>query len=192
MTGDDGRTMRQRMLAGDPYRADDPELVAAARRAMALTDAYNRTPASDPAERRRILQELLGAVGEGTEIRSPFHCDYGTHIRFGARTFANFGLVVLDVAPVTVGDDVQIGPRVQLLAATHPLDPEPRRAKWESGAPVTIGDNAWLGAGVIVCPGVTVGPDTVVAAGAVVTRDLPPAVLAAGVPARVVRPLAAG
>lgn len=190
MTTDDGRTMHQRMLAGDPYRADDPVLVAASRRAMALTDAYNRTSASDVARRRSILEHLLGSIGEDTEIRAPFHCDYGTQIHVGSRTFANFGLVVLDVARVTVGDDVQIGPRVQLLAATHPVDPEPRRAKWESGAPVTIGDNVWLGGGVVVCPGVTVGADTVVAAGAVVTRDLPPQVLAAGVPARVVRPLA--
>ena len=107
----------------------------------------------------------------------------------GARTFVNFGLVALDVATIAIGADVQIGPYVQLLTATHPLEPEPRRAKWESAHPIEIGDNAWLGASVIVCPGVTVGADTVVGAGSVVTRDLPAGVLAVGSPARVLREL---
>jgi maltose O-acetyltransferase len=101
----------------------------------------------------------------------------------------NFGLVALDVATISVGEDVQVGPNVQLLTATHPLDPEPRRAKWESAQPIAIGDNAWLGGGVIVCPGVTIGTDTVVGAGSVVTRDLPAGVLAVGAPARVLREL---
>ena len=123
------------------------------------------------------------------EIRPPFRCDYGYQTTFGARTFANFGLVVLDVATVTIGDDVQIGPNVQLLTATHPLEPGPRRDKWEAAQPITIGDNVWLGGGVIVCPGVTIGADTVVGAGSVVTKDLPAGVLAVGTPARVVREL---
>ena len=121
--------------------------------------------------------------------RMPFFCDYGTQLRIGARTFANFNLVALDVAPITIGEDVQIGPNVQLLTATHPLDAEPRRKKLESGRPIAIADNVWLGGGVIVCPGVSIGADTVVGAGAVVTRDLPARVLAVGNPARVVRPL---
>ena len=185
----DGRSNRDRMLAGDQYIADDPDLARMYQRAMALMEAYNRCPAADPAERRRILGELLGALGEGTEIRPPFYCDYGSHTTVGARTFANFGLVALDVAPITIGDDVQIGPNVQLLTATHPLEPGPRRAKWESAEPITIGDDVWLGGGVIVCPGVTIGADTVVGAGSVVTRDLPAGVVAVGSPARVVRTL---
>jgi maltose O-acetyltransferase len=184
---DDDRTMRERMLAGDRYIADDPTLAADSRRAMALTEAFNRSPASDPAQRRRILTELLGAFGEGSEIRPPFHCDYGYQLTVGARTFANFGLVALDVARITIGDDVQIGPRVQLLTPTHPIDPEARREKWEAAQPITIADNVWLGGGVIVLAGVTVGANTVVAAGAVVTRDLPADVVAMGAPARVVR-----
>jgi len=134
-----------------------------------------------------VLDELLGAFGPGSEIRAPLYCDYGTHTTIGARTFANFGLVCLDVAPITIGDDVQIATNVQLLTATHPVEPGPRRDKWESAAPIVLGDNVWLGGGVIVCPGVTIGENTVVGAGSVVVRDLPPNVVAVGNPARVVR-----
>jgi maltose O-acetyltransferase len=136
-----------------------------------------------------VLTELLGSFGAGSVIRPRFHCDYGFQIHVGARTFVNFGLVALDVARITIGDHVQMGPRVQLLTAAHPLHPDLRRAEWESAEPITIADDVWLGGGVIVCPGVTIGDDAVVGAGAVVTRDVPTRVLAAGVPARVVRPL---
>ena len=114
------------------------------------------------------------------------YVDYGTNVVIGARTFANYGLVALDVAAITIGDDVQIGPNVQLLTPTHPVEPGPRRDKWEAAKPITIGDNVWLGAGAIVLPGVTIGDDTVVGAGAVVTRDLPAGVLAVGNPAKVI------
>jgi maltose O-acetyltransferase len=184
--GGDARSQRLRMESGDLYVVDD-EIRAMHRRAVTLTEAYNATAAADGSERRRILEELLGAVGPGTEIRAPFHCDYGSNLSIGARTFANFGLVVLDVAPVTIGDDVQIGPFVQLLTATHPLDPDLRRAKWEAAEPIAIGDNVWLGGGVLVLPGVSIGEDTVVGAGAVVTRDLPGRVVAVGNPARIIR-----
>ncbi len=184
--------MRDRMLAGDLYIADDPVLSEEHQRAMALMEAYNASRASDPSARRRILSDLLGSLGEGTEIRPPFHCDYGYQTHVGRDTFANFGLVVLDVARITIGDDVQIGPRVQLLTATHPLAPGPRRDKWEAAEPITIEDNVWLGGGVIVCPGVIIGANTVVGAGSVVTRDLRPDVLAVGTPARVRRSLTDG
>lgn len=179
----DGRTPRQRMDAGDLYVVD-AEIAALHLRAVALTEAFNATPASDRAMRHRILDELLGSLGSDTEVRVPFRCDYGTNIRIGDRTFANFGLVVLDVAVVTIGDDVQIGPNVQLLTPSHPLDAELRRAKWESAAPITIGDNAWLGGGAVVLPGVTVGEDAVVGAGAVVTHDVPAGAVVVGNPAR--------
>ncbi|HEX7460360.1 MAG TPA: sugar O-acetyltransferase [Acidimicrobiales bacterium] len=182
----DLRTPRQRMEAGDRYVVDD-EIAAMHRRAVALTEAYNATPAADPTRRRALLDQLLGAVGPDVEVRAPFHCDYGTYIRIGTRTFVNFGLVALDVMPITIGDDVQIGPNVQLLTATHPLDPALRRARWEAGDPITIGDNVWLGGGVIVLPGVTIGEDAVVGAGAVVTRAVPPGAVAVGNPARVIR-----
>ena len=187
--GNDGRSQRERMLAGDLYIADDPELAREAGRAARLTRAFNDSPPEDAAERRRILEELLGSLGEGTEIRPPFYCDYGYHTHLGSGGFVNFGLVALDVAPIHVGDDVQIGPYVQLLTPTHPLEAGLRRAKWEAAEPIAIGDNVWLGGGAIVLPGVTIGADTVVGAGAVVTSDLPAGVLALGTPARVVRTL---
>lgn len=181
--------MRDRMLAGEPYIADDPDLARESVRAQRLSHEINHLDPGDVARRRELFEELLGAFGEESEIRPPFHCDYGYLTTVGARTFANWGFTCLDVARVTVGDDVQIGPGVQLLTATHPLEPGPRRDKWEGAEPVTIGNNVWLGGGAIVCPGVTIGDDTVVGAGSVVTRDLPAGVLALGSPARVVREL---
>lgn len=181
--------MRDRMLAGDLYLADDPELISDSQRAQQLTHQINTLDPTDLEERNRLLRELLGAFGEGSEIRPPLQCDYGYQTTIGARTFANFGLILLDVARISIGDDVQIGPNVQLLTATHPLEPNARRDKWEAAEPITIGDNVWLAGGVIVCPGVTIGADTVVGAGSVVTRDLPPRVLAVGSPARVIREL---
>lgn len=186
-----GRSQRERMLAGDQYIAADAELAREGLRAAELTAAYNATASGDQAGRDVILKELLGSIGEGSVIRPPFRCDYGYQTHLGARVFANWGLIALDVGRITIGDDVQIGPNVQLLTATHPLEAEPRRAKWEGSRPILIGDNVWLGGGVIVCPGVTIGANTVVGAGAVVVRDLPTNVLAVGNPARVVRELGA-
>lgn len=183
------KSMRERMLAGEAYVADDPEIAADLARAQSLAHRINSADPTDGALLRELYAELLGHFGEGAEIRPPFRCDYGFRTSFGARSFANFGLVVLDVARVSVGEDVQIGPGVQLLTATHPLEPGPRREKWESSEPIVIGDNVWLGGGVIVCPGVTIGADTVVGAGSVVVRDLPAGVVAVGSPARVVREL---
>jgi maltose O-acetyltransferase len=187
--GADSRSMRERMLAGDLYIADDPELGELSSNALDLAAAYNATSARQRGLRRRLLEELLGSIGEGSEIRPPLYVDYGSQIRIGARCFANFGLVAADVAAITIGDDVQIGPNVQLLTPTHPVPPEPRRQKWEAARPITIGDNVWLGGGAIVLPGVSIGENTVVGAGAVVTRDLPANVVAAGNPARVIRPV---
>jgi maltose O-acetyltransferase len=181
------RTPYQKMLAGEPYIADDPQIAAAHHRAMVLLDGYNRDLAASAADRRKILVELLGTIGPDTEIRPPLFCDYGDRLHFGARTFVNFGLMALDVAPIVIGDDVQIGPYVQLLTPTHPIDARARREKWESARPITIGDNVWLGGGVVVLPGVTIGRDTVVGAGSVVTRDIPAGVVAHGNPARISR-----
>ena len=180
------------MLRGELYLADDPELAATTAYAQELLERYNATRHVEQSERDRLLRELLGGVGEGVVVKPPFRCDYGRHISIGAGTFVNYGCVMLDVVPIRIGAACQIATNVQLLAATHPLDPEPRRDGWESGEPITIGDNVWLGGGVIVCPGVSIGDDTVVGAGAVVTRDLPAGVVAVGNPARVVRALGAG
>jgi maltose O-acetyltransferase len=181
-------TMRERMLAGQPYITDD-ELLAEQLRAARICLEIDLC-APDEVERRQALYvELLGSFGAGSEIRPGFRCDYGSHIYIGDRFFANFGFVALDVARITIGDDVQVGPNVQLLTPTHPVEPEPRREKWESAAPISIGDNVWIGGGVIVCPGVTIGDNAVVGAGAIVTRDVPANVVAAGNPARVTRQL---
>ena len=179
--------MKERMLRGELYIADDPGLAADNARAQRLLDRYNATRHDDEAERDSILRELLGDVGEGVVVKPSFRCDYGTYITIGAGTFVNYDCVMLDVAPIAIGAACQLAPRVQLLTATHPVDPQPRRAGWESGAPIAIGDNVWLGGGVIVGPGVTIGEDTVVGAGSVVTRDLPAGVVAFGVPAQAQR-----
>ncbi|WP_276529950.1 sugar O-acetyltransferase [Nocardioides lijunqiniae] len=185
----DQRSMRERMVAGDLYLADDPELDEESHVAQDLMEAYNATRSRQRPLRRALLEQLLGSIGEDTAIRPPLRVDFGSHISIGARCFANYGLVALDVATITIGDDVQIGPNVQLLTPTHPLEPGPRRDKWEAAEPITIGDNVWLGGGVIVCPGVSIGANTVVGAGSVVTKDLPADVVAVGNPARVIKHL---
>lgn len=177
------------MLRGERYIADDPELYADSTRCDALLRRFNATRADEVEERTRILRELLGGLGEGAGVRPPLYMDYGYQTTIGPGTFVNMGCVFLDVGRITIGANVQIGPYVQLLTPTHPLEPGPRRDGWEAQEPITIEDNVWLGGGVIVCPGVTIGRDTVVGAGAVVTRDLPAGVLAVGNPARVLRVL---
>jgi len=183
----DPRSNRERMLAGDLYIADDPESGRLHRRGVQLADAYHRADVAGDPGAREILVDLLGGLGEGSHITPPLFVDYGENIRVGAGTFVNYNLTALDVVAITIGDDCQIGPNVQLLTPTHPIDPQLRRDKLEAGQPITIGDNVWLGGGVIVCPGVTIGANSVIGAGAVVTRDVPAGVLAVGNPARVIR-----
>jgi maltose O-acetyltransferase len=178
--------MKERMLRGELYRFDEA-LAAEHARAQALLERFNASPHSEQENRDAILRELLGHIGDGVVVRPPFRCDYGTQISIGAGTFVNYDCIMLDVAPIRIGEACQIATRVQLLTATHPIEPEPRRQGWESGRPIAIGDNVWLSGGVIVCPGVTIGDDTVVGAGAVVTSDLPSGIVAVGVPARVQR-----
>jgi maltose O-acetyltransferase len=181
--------MKERMLRGELYRADDPDLLEDFRRGRRLVERFNATSDDDEDERRRLLQRLLGRFGAGSQIRAPFQCDYGYLTEVGERTFINYGTAILDCAKVTIGDEVQIATHVQLLTATHPLEAVPRRAAWESAEPIAIEDGVWLGGGVIVCPGVTIGENTVVGAGGVVIEDLPPGVLAVGNPARPIRDL---
>ena len=177
------------MLRGDLYEAWDPELVSERDRCATLLHRLNGTDNGDRVARLEILRELLGAIGDETTILSPFHCDYGAQITIGARGFVNAGATILDCAPVTIGDDVQVGPYVQLLTATHPIDAAERASGKEYALPIVIGSGAWLGGGAIIGPGVTVGERTVVGAGAVVVRDLPSDVVAVGNPARVIRKL---
>jgi maltose O-acetyltransferase len=183
----DPRTNRERMLAGDFYIADDPESEDRSRRAVRLAEEYRQAFAQGDPDAGALLADLIGDLGVGAFIKPPLYIDYGDFITLGPRVFANYGLVALDVAPITIGADSQLGPNVQLLTPIHPIDPAPRRAKLEAAKPITLGENVWLGGGVIVCPGVTIGDNTVVGAGSVVTRDLPANVVAVGNPARVIR-----
>ncbi|MCS7482590.1 sugar O-acetyltransferase [Umezawaea endophytica] len=180
-------THKERMLAGDLYRDDDPELVAERKHCQTLLDRFH---AVDAEGRHAVLTRLLGGIGEGSWIMPRFQCDYGYLIRIGSNSFLNYDAILMDCAPISIGDDVSIGPRAQLLTALHPIeDHEKRRQRWESAAPISIGDNAWLGGGVIVCPGVTIGINSVVGAGSVVTRSVPDHVLAAGNPCKPIRDL---
>lgn len=183
----DPRSNRERMLAGDLYIADDPENGRRAQRAVQLAHAYHQAAVDDVGAARPLLVELLGSLGEDAVVKPPLYVDYGEHIHIGARTFINYNLTALDVAAITIGEDCQIGPNVQLLTPTHPVEPQPRRDRLEAAKPITIGDNVWLGGGVIVCPGVTIGDNSVIGAGSVVTRDIPANVIALGNPARVVK-----
>ena len=175
------------MLRGEPYLASHPDLLFERRQCRLVCERFNATSFGETVARRVILEGLLGHVGEDAEVMAPFECDYGYQISVGARTFINFGAVVLDAAEVRIGDDVQIGPGVQLITALHPLEPEPRRRGVETAAPVSVGDGAWLAAGVIVLPGVTIGADAVVGSGSVVTKDMPAGHLCFGNPCRVIR-----
>jgi maltose O-acetyltransferase len=177
------------MLAGELYRAWDPELTGARRRARELTARYNATLRDDQDLRLELLRELFREVGERVLIEPPFHCDYGSNITLEDRVFLNFNCVVLDCAEVRIGALTKLGPTVQLCAATHPLDPEERASGLEYAKPISIGRNVWIGAGAIVGPGVTIGDDSVIGAGSVVLDDVPPRVVAAGVPCRVLRAL---
>ena len=182
-------TEKDKMLAGELYLATDPELSAARARARRLLRAYNQTTEDELPRRGELLAELLGQVGAGAWIEPPFYCDYGTHIRLGERVFMNFQCVILDCNVVTIGDHVQLGPAVQIYAATHPVDADERQKGPELSRPVTVGANTWIGGGAIICPGVTVGEGTTIGAGSVVVRDIPARVFAAGNPCRVVREL---
>ncbi|MFK0097417.1 MULTISPECIES: sugar O-acetyltransferase [unclassified Streptomyces] len=183
----DPRTNHERMLAGDLYIADDPQIVEAQKRAVRLAARYLAAYTEDPDAAQPVVAELLGGLGAGAHIRPPLYVDYGSYITVGEDTFINYNLTALDVAPITIGRDCQIGPNVQLLTPTHPVEPEPRRDKLEAARPITIGDNVWLGGGAIVLAGVTIGDNSVIGAGAVVTKDIPANVVAVGNPARVIR-----
>ncbi|MBC7805535.1 MAG: sugar O-acetyltransferase [Akkermansiaceae bacterium] len=177
------------MLAGELYLASDPELVAGRRDARRKTRAYNATTEDDEAAREVLLREMLGMVGESVYVEPPFLCDYGANIFAGDRLYINFGCVILDCAAVHFGDDVKLGPSVQIYTAYHPLDPALRTSGPELAAPIRIGNRVWIGGGAILCPGVIIGDDSVIGAGSVVTRSIPAGVVAVGNPCHVLREL---
>jgi maltose O-acetyltransferase len=148
---------------------------------------FNTSPDHDHAHRRALLARLFGRVGPRVEVEPDFRCDYGFNITAGDNLFMNFGCVILDVCPVTVGRNVMLGPGVHLSTATHPLDPVERASGVESGKPITIGDDVWIGGHATACPGVTIGDAAIIGAGAVVTRDVPARTIVGGNPARPLR-----
>lgn len=179
----------EKMVAGRLYRAADPDLVARRAACRRLLREHAQIEHGDASAMRRLLARLLGRVGEGAWIEPPFYCDYGTQIAVGDRFYANFDCVFLDVAPITIGDDVMLGPAVQIYTAAHPLDATERASGLEYGRPVEIGNHVWLGGGAIVLPGVRIGDRAVIGAGSVVTKDVPAGVFAAGNPCRPIREL---
>lgn len=175
------------MLAGRLYRADDAELVQARNNARRLTDLYNQSHGEDAGYRSRLLKELFGAVGSNCFIEAPFRCDYGFNIHIGENFFANYDCIILDVCKITVGESVFFGPRVCVYTAQHPMDARVRKSGLESGKPVTIGNDVWIGGNTVINPGVSVGNNVVIGSGSVVTKDIPDNVVAAGAPCRVLR-----
>ncbi len=170
----------------DPF---EPDRLRARARAKALLARYNRTGDDERNYRGSILRDLLGRIGPGAWVEPPFFCDYGSNLQVGERFFANTGCVVLDCDLVEIGARVKLGPGVQLLAVSHPLDATQRALGLEYGEPITIGDDVWIGGGAIVLGGVTIGDRAVVGAGSVVTRDVAPDTVVAGNPARPIRAL---
>lgn len=176
---------RDKMLAGQSYDPGDPELQQMAQNAGQWMARYNASIGLPRLERRTLLREGMGRVGDGTGVRPPLYVDYGVHITLGDGVFLNFGCVILDVCPVEIGDRTQIGPYVQILTADHPRDAAARATGEEFGRPIRIGADVWIGGGAIILPGVTIGDGALIGAGAVVTRDVPPGATVVGNPARV-------
>lgn len=179
----------EKMLTGELYNAYDTQLVDLRAKARTLLSQYNQTPYEQIEERKLLLKQLLGNFNGNIDIQAPFYCDYGCNIFAGENLYANFNCVILDCAKVFLGNNVFLGPNVQLYAGTHPLIASERIKGLEFALPINIGNNVWLGGGVIVCPGVTIGDNTTIGAGSIVVKDIPSNVLAAGNPCRVIKEL---
>ncbi len=188
----------ERIRAGVLFSPGDPMLKAIKLRAHNLDTEYNATFEDETEKRAAILKELVGELGENSRVQGPIFFHYGKHTKIGDRFFANFNLTVQDDAEVTIGNDCNFGPNCTIVTPIHPMLPEERHTMLDENGkpahlcyakPVHIGNDCWFGANVVVCPGVTIGDGCVIGAGAVVTRDIPPMSFAAGVPARVVRPI---
>lgn len=180
-------TQKERMLAGLPYRANDPELKQMRAENKLRVAQYNQLTRNQEQEMDQLIKEILGGTGKDILVEPPIHFDYGRNTTVGERFFANYNLTVLDVCPVTIGDNVMIAPNVSLYGAGHPIHPDARNSGYEYGAPITIGNNVWIGGSVCVLPGVTIGNNVVIGAGSVVAKDIPDNVIAVGNPCRVIR-----
>lgn len=182
-------TELEKMLSGLLYQAGDKTLIDMREQAKNLMYDYNQLRPNDHQSKGNILKTLLGSMGEDVHINQPFYVDYGKHIFIGDHFFANYDTTFLDVAHITIGNNVMFGPKVSLLTATHPLDKTIRNEQFEYGLPITIKDDVWIGGSVVVNPGVTIGSGVVVGSGSVVTKDLPDDTLCYGNPCRVIRKL---
>jgi len=180
-------TEKEKMTQGLMYDPLDKELIAGRLRARRLTKDISEISMDNERQRRHMFKELLGSTGRRFYIENPFICDYGYNIHWGENSYANFECIILDSAPVHIGKNVMIAPRVQILTATHPLEYKARNSGTEFAKPISIGDNVWIGAGVIVNPGVTIGNNSVIGSGSVVVKDIPANVVAAGNPCRVLK-----
>lgn len=181
-------TEREKALAGYLFIAGDPSLKKERDRAKDLCFELNMCKPSDEEKRNAILRQLIGTIKGKFTISSPFYCDYGKHITIGDRFFANYDCKIIDGAAVTFGDDVRIGPNCCFATPNHAFDPQMRKDGYQIYQPITVGNNVWFGASVTVLPGVTIGDDVIIAAGSVVSEDIPAGVLAAGNPCRPIRP----
>ena len=183
-------TEQEKMAAGLWYDANfDPELLAARTKAEELCAAFNAAAPGDAERRGALLRALIPDLGEGVTILSPFYTDYGSNCRIGAGSFLNHGVYLMDGAPITLGRNCFLGPSCGLYTANHPLHAVQRAQGLERALPITLGDDVWLGGNVVILPGVTIGSGSVIGAGSVVTHDIPPGVVAAGNPCRVLRPI---
>ncbi len=181
------KTEKEKMIAGEMYVAADPELIKGRTEARRLTALFNSPFEKEDGENTRILKQLFGSTGENIYMEPNFRCDYGYNIHVGENFYANFDCVMLDVCPITFGDNCMLAPGVHIYTATHPLHPDERNSGKEFGKPVTIGDNVWIGGGAIINPGVTIGDNAVIAAGAVVVKDVPDNAVVGGNPAKVIK-----
>lgn len=180
--------MADRMHTGELYLPNDESIVTEQVKCLDKLYDYNMTRPSEQQKREELLREMLAEVGEGCYIEAPFYANWGgKHVHFGNYVYANFNLTLVDDTHIYVGDYTMFGPNVTVATAGHPILPELREKVYQYNAPVHIGRNCWIGAGAIILPGITIGDNTVVGAGSVVTKDLPPNVIAAGNPCKVMR-----
>ncbi len=185
-------TEKEKMIAGQMYNALDPVLVAERKEARLRFQAINSLNEDQKEKRDELLYELMGSAGKNLWIEPPFYCDYGYNIQLGDNVFLNYNCCILDVSIVKIGDNVMFAPGVQVLTATHPIEAKARNSGEEFAKPITIGNEVWIGGNAIICPGVTIGDRAVIGAGAVVTRDIPSDVFAAGNPARALKEIENG
>ncbi len=183
-------TEREKMLNGMLYNAYDGELVELRRKCQLLCEEFNALHGESAAKQRAgLIRKIVGRCGASVKLQPTFWCNYGPLITLGERFYANHNCVMLDCAPITFGDGVMIDPNCGFYAAGHPTDPEQRAAGLQFSRPITVGNRVWFGGNVVVLPGVTIGDNTVIGAGSVVTHSIPANVIAVGNPCRVLRPV---